>query len=355
MQRIKFGECEFEVDVEATKEYYRSFTVFEPDTQCNRNYQEYCKSLTEQEQSFFDSLGIDPKCCNVSTFGLSNNKSYPTLGTYFFAGKTIKKPKEKLTVEEFAEKFAGKEFTEEDFVADIPDPRIYIGKYRFDFTNPDLDPLGIPCDMPQDFIYVRFLCEEMPWLLKEKCEDQMYYSNKEWQLIKKSRVGIVRLSQHFDFVNALKKKLIHMFEWHKIGYKTMKMAEVEAYINRWFKEIVSINNQEHAHDKCFSTGGWRGYLWHAFSYEYVPCTDGDDARIEFNKCNRGKAVVLMEKEKIGFVLDISDGIMAEELEEFGDIYVTHENFDWTYVHTHEGDHCGPYFWSRGVDHIDEMR
>ena len=53
----------------------------------------------------------------------------------------------------------------------------------------------------------------------------------------------------------------------------------------------------------------------------------------------------MNREGIGFILDSTEGIMAEELNEFNDIILTHENFDWTFVHTHEFD-CGPYYYQR---------
>jgi len=335
MQKIEIGEWEFNVDTEATQNYYKDYAVLELDTQCNRNYQEYCKQLSEPEQRFFDAFGINPKRCNVTTAGLTNEKTYPTFGVYYFAGEFIKKPKEQIMTAE--------EFAENNFNHDSPDPRVYIGKYQFEFVDPESVFGRIPDDMPDGFICIRFYSDMMPWLLSEKCKERMYYPPKPWQLIKKLRLRFKHLRNNKNHLIKLMSSLILMFERHKISYREMRKSEIKSYMNRWFIEIVPIHNQEKARNNCFSTGKYTCYLWHAFSYGDAACADGESAIVAFNSCKKDKSVLIMNYEKIGFVLDSTDGITAEELNEFNDVIITHENFEWSYVHTHEGN-CGPYFY-----------
>ena len=58
MPKVKYGEWEIDVDIETTKKYYDNFTVQNADSQAYRNYFEHCNNLTEQENAFFQSLGI---------------------------------------------------------------------------------------------------------------------------------------------------------------------------------------------------------------------------------------------------------------------------------------------------------
>ena len=37
---------------------------------------------------------------------------------------------------------------------------------------------------------------------------------------------------------------------------------------------------------------------------------------------------------------------AEKLDDYTEIYVAAADFSWTYIKTHEGDWCGPYFYRK---------
>ena len=334
MERIVIGQWEFDVDLETTRNYYENHKVLEPEAQYNRNYQEYCNRLSEPERNFFVGFGIDPKCCDVFSIGLAKGKTYPSLGAYFFAGTIIKKPDENITAIE--------EFEEENF-----DLRVYIGLYQFEFVAPDSDFAEILSDAPGGFIGIRFRSEKMPWLLKEKCTTRMYYPPEPWQLIKKIKGKIKRYKQRINSIAELKAELIGIFERHKINYTVMKKPGIKAYMNRWFLEIVPANNQDKARGNCLSTRKYQCYLWHAFSFGYASCEEETRAITGFDGCGKGGAVLILEMDygKIGFTLDSINGITAEELNEFNDIIMTHKNFEWAYVHTHEGN-CGPYFYQK---------
>ena len=66
---VKYGEYVISVDIQKTEEYYKNF--LKTDTQANRNFVEYCNTMSEEERVFFRSLAIDPQCCNIEHAGVS--------------------------------------------------------------------------------------------------------------------------------------------------------------------------------------------------------------------------------------------------------------------------------------------
>lgn len=129
MKQLQFGEWVIEVDIEATKKYYKHLNIPSIDSQCYRNYTKYCESLASEEKQFFDSLGIDPKRCNVNSMGMDKDGTYTTFGSYCVIGRFLEKPELVLmTLEEFAA---------QNFICNNSDPFQYIGKYVFDFQHPD--------------------------------------------------------------------------------------------------------------------------------------------------------------------------------------------------------------------------
>lgn len=94
-----------------------------------------------------------------------------------------------------------------------------------------------------------------------------------------------------------------------------------------------------------------GFLWHAFSFGYLDCLEGDDARRAFDSADKNGAVKASYKytgEGVGYCVS-EDGALTEE-------YDTSEKIDraedievyivggckWCYIRTHEGN-FGPYF------------
>lgn len=55
--------------------------------------------------------------------------------------------------------------------------------------------------------------------------------------------------------------------------------------------------------------------------------------------------MILNYEKVGFVLRNTKEITANELDECNDVIITGKNFDWAYVHTHE-QQCGPYYYNK---------
>ena len=89
------------------------------------------------------------------------------------------------------------------------------------------------------------------------------------------------------------------------------------------------------------------YIWHVFSYRLLDSSvylQGEAAMEAFKHVDKEKAYCLqpfMRKK----VLPLTDAHCdpAEINMNCGEIYIVPEDFSWTYIKTHEGDLCGPYF------------
>lgn len=339
MAVLHFGEWKIQVDVEKTKQYYDAFSVADEDAQGYRNYAAFCNDLLDEEKAFFESFGIEASCCNVMSIGLTEDKRYPTAGGYCFAGRFLEKPEEHVMTMD--------ELVENDFVDDRPDPRVYIGRYHFTFMDPDSLFARIPEGTPEGFLYMEFFLEDMPWLLNEKPEMTMFYPPKPWQLFQKLHLKFQQRKENHEYIEELKGSLIKLFQNKHIEYSEMSKSSLKKYTETWFVSIVPKMHQTEAREHCFSNRKVTNYLWHAFSYGDAPAFEGDRAKSEFDHNCGGEAVVILNYEKIGFILKNCQGITAGELDEYNDIIISDKNFDWTYVHTHEA-YCGPYFFQRGA-------
>jgi len=68
----------------------------------------------------------------------------------------------------------------------------------------------------------------------------------------------------------------------------------------------------------------------------------------FDKMKKGECVILSENDRSAFRLKDGSPLTSEILDPYQDIYVTADDFSWTYVHTHEDGWIGPFFHRRDV-------
>ena len=98
---------------------------------------------------------------------------------------------------------------------------------------------------------------------------------------------------------------------------------------------------------CINWKG-KGYLWHLFSNNLVPCLVGNEAREAYDRADKTDAL------EIQYDYGLGDEIMqplsstyttALKVDWYGytEFYIVGKNFSWCYVVTHELDLCGPYF------------
>ena len=165
-----------------------------------------------------------------------------------------------------------------------------------------------------------------------------------------------------------------MFVANHIVFTQMSKRKATDYMKQWFRHFVPPEKQAEAYPRCFSgriskleaaekfqraaPSGKRAkphnysylmrkytaYLWHACG-SYTPCGSKEQARQAYMAQLREKCVVLMNCERLAFIVDDASALTADIADKFNDILITDIKFRWTYVHTHE-KYCGPYFAER---------
>ncbi|WP_459993107.1 DUF4275 family protein [Priestia megaterium] len=88
------------------------------------------------------------------------------------------------------------------------------------------------------------------------------------------------------------------------------------------------------------------FLWHAFSYEKLPCLQGEQAIQAFEQQKKNDCYLLFEHDERVLQLSKCEHLTSADLSAnmyLEDLYVVDKDFTWTYVITHESS-CGPYFY-----------
>src|SRR5262245_5909482 len=119
-------------------------------------------------------------------------------------------------------------------------------------------------------------------------------------------------------------------------YRVLTEDEIAHYEKKWLETFAqSVKKQ---------TGEWvyRGYKWHAFSYEYVTAKSGEEA-IRLYRAEKAEKYLILPENKGNAYL--CDGMELPDVTSFGrdDYYVFPIDFKWTMVFTHEQPELGPYY------------
>ena len=336
MNTVKYGKWEIAVDIEKTKEYYRKFKRI--DDQANRNFAKYCKIMSDEERSFFDSFGITPECCVINHIGVDRKKRFPCGGYYLICGEYLKYPEEELiTVEELAEN---------DFIDDREDPRVDIGIFQFDFQREGNLICDIPEDMPEGFICVRFWCEDMRWLLKEKLEADMimYEPPRFWEIGKIIKEKIHWKKQEKKDLEENKQEFKSVFEKLGIKYSELSKKEIVDFRRNWIEAYSPEDaNPKEIKELCLFNKKYTSYLWHIFSFDIL--NSGGNSRERYNNANKSSCIFVSNIDEIGFTITDADELSADVLDKFIDVTISAADFSWTYCKTHE-EMCGPYFYKK---------
>lgn len=92
------------------------------------------------------------------------------------------------------------------------------------------------------------------------------------------------------------------------------------------------------------------YIWHVFSWKLLPENSflkGDAARAAFDRQSKTGVRVFEPFEDDPLPAGFQpEQLTAAFLDERVETYVMAENGGWSYIKTHEGDLCGPYFIRR---------
>ena len=124
---------------------------------------------------------------------------------------------------------------------------------------------------------------------------------------------------------------------------------IRDFEKKWMSSFANGIDKKAIQKYVVSTGN---YIWHIFSWKLLPQGSylvGDAARKAYNNLSKQKRECALFIEPFGdkksFFLSCRDSA-AEKLDEYTEIYVAAADFSWTYIKTHEGDYCGPYFYSK---------
>jgi hypothetical protein len=117
----------------------------------------------------------------------------------------------------------------------------------------------------------------------------------------------------------------------------------ELFRKRWENEFASALSASQK-KKIYMDG----FLWHAFSYEKLPCLQGEQAIQASEHQVKNDCYLLFEHDERVLQLSKCKHLTSADLNEntnmyLEDLYVVDKNFTWTYVITHESS-CGTYFY-----------
>lgn len=88
------------------------------------------------------------------------------------------------------------------------------------------------------------------------------------------------------------------------------------------------------------------YIWHIFSWELIEKEKylvGEEARKYFDFVDKNDSVYYEPFEKNN-IKELTSQMDSEYIDKFYEIYIVSDDWSWTYIKTHEGDNCGPYFY-----------
>ncbi len=332
----RFGDYLISVDIEKTKEYYKNHAG--TNTQANRNFIEYCNTMSEEELAFFDSLAIHPHCCNIEHIGVSKNGECPCGGYFVFCGDYIEYPAEELITAD--------ELAENNFIDDRKDSRVNIGIFQFDFQVPAYQFNSIPDDLPDGFICVRFWCEEMKWLLNEKPEEIMYEPPKFWEIHRIIKGLFDAKALEKQFIKDEKDEWSCLFEKLQIAYVELSAKELKKHKTMWIDHFAPEGAKRNEIKRlCIKNRKFTPFLLHLFSYEYVAAKIGADAKIALDNHSKEECIIINNNSNFAYIVKDANPIASCNLDELIDVTITSSDFTWTYSKTHE-ESIGPFFYSK---------
>ena len=124
---------------------------------------------------------------------------------------------------------------------------------------------------------------------------------------------------------------------------------IRDFEKKWMSSFANGIDKKAIQKYVVSTGN---YIWHIFSWKLLPQGSylvGDAARKAYNNLSKQQRECALFIEPFGdeksFSLSYQDSV-ADKLDAYTEIYVAAADFSWTYIKTHEGDCCGPYFYNK---------
>lgn len=290
------------IDPERTRDYYKNHSRDE--TQFSKNFKSYIGSLTSEEKSFFDSMGVDIFSCEVDIRHARIKKT----DIYNCEGEIIV-----CAADNSCSNDSSVALTDllKNYKPGFSDVVFEIGRFTIHF----LGARGSYSFIPDGFVCYKFYCNDIQWMLDEPIV-KIDYGTIELQRYNEafSTLGIKATAIDPDSIEEYKK------EW------------VDAFA-RPSRNITKIRNV------CAM------YIWHLFSFGFRDCYEEDEADKKYDMQEKGECVFLSNIRNIAFIIEDATPLTSKLLSQFIDITITPKDFSWTYCKTHEGD-FGPYFYKK---------
>ena len=121
---------------------------------------------------------------------------------------------------------------------------------------------------------------------------------------------------------------------------------LSGFAKRWLKLFASRVPKEEIAKHVLTPGN---YIWHVFYFDMLPdgsYLEGDSAREAFDQADKAGARYHKPFAPTGSPAPKYHSPCAEDLDQLTEIYVIAADQSWTYIKTHEGNACGPYFCRR---------
>ena len=115
-------------------------------------------------------------------------------------------------------------------------------------------------------------------------------------------------------------------------------AEAAAFPKKWFARFVPEANRKAARKQCFSGRRHVGWLWQAFSMDFAPHIDGDEALAALG--NRRAELLYLPDD--GVLLRISGEVSGATFADLDHFILTDEAMEFTFVQPNKRG-FGPYF------------
>ncbi len=124
----------------------------------------------------------------------------------------------------------------------------------------------------------------------------------------------------------------------------------EAFNALWIGKFAADVPQEQIEKYVLSNDKFCNYIWHVFSWRLLPdgtYLEGDEANRAYAEADKDGAFFIEPFEKTGS-RPLRAALKSPRLIDMlcTEVYITAADFSWTYIKTHEGDSCGPYFYQK---------
>ena len=132
--------------------------------------------------------------------------------------------------------------------------------------------------------------------------------------------------------------------------------DLDTFKKRWLEAFAANLSQEEIEKNVFPTKeGYGQYIWHIFSRELISTESfqvGDEARRAYMQADKEGAIFIeaywgakIRSRPLPYMLH-NPHMIDVVLFGLDEAYVVAKDFSWTYIKTHEGDLCGPYFYRK---------